>query len=57
MTGTWNYSGYAPYHTQSPRLRAFGGGTTGVTTEIVNDPVADVAAANPLPAKAVNRTI
>lgn len=29
MTGTWNNSSYAPYHTQSPRVRAFGGGSTG----------------------------
>ncbi len=29
MTGTWNNSAYALYHTQSPRVRAFGGGSTG----------------------------
>lgn len=29
MSGTWNNSIYAPYHTQSPRVRAFGGGSTG----------------------------
>ncbi|MCK6603553.1 MAG: endonuclease/exonuclease/phosphatase family protein [Ignavibacteriaceae bacterium] len=29
MTGTWNTPGYAPYHTQSPRTRQFGGGSTG----------------------------
>ena len=29
MTGTWNSSTYAIYHTQSPRIRAFGGGSTG----------------------------
>lgn len=29
MTGTWNNAQYAPYHTQSPRVRAFGGGVTG----------------------------
>jgi len=29
MTGTWNNSLYAQYHTQSPRLRSFGGGATG----------------------------
>lgn len=29
MPGAWNVSSYAPYHTQSPRVRAFGGGSTG----------------------------
>lgn len=29
MTGTWNNVAYAPYHTQSSRIRAFGGGSTG----------------------------
>jgi endonuclease/exonuclease/phosphatase family metal-dependent hydrolase len=29
LTGTWNNSSYAPYHTQSPRTRSFGGGATG----------------------------
>src|SRR4030095_5708870 len=29
MPGTWNNSTYAIYHTQSPRVRAFGGGSTG----------------------------
>jgi endonuclease/exonuclease/phosphatase family metal-dependent hydrolase len=29
MTGTWNNSAYAQYHTQSPRVRGFGGGSTG----------------------------
>ncbi len=29
MPGVWNSANYAPYHTQSPRVRAFGGGTTG----------------------------
>lgn len=29
MTGTWNNSAYAAYHTQSPRTRGFGGGSTG----------------------------
>ncbi|MFM2136443.1 MAG: hypothetical protein RL021_1843 [Bacteroidota bacterium] len=29
MTGTWNSVSYSQYHTQSPRIRAFGGGTTG----------------------------
>jgi len=29
MTGNWNNSIYAPYHTQSPRIRQFGGGATG----------------------------
>lgn len=29
MPGTWNNSAYAPYHTQSPRTRSFGGGATG----------------------------
>ncbi len=28
MPGTWNNPDYAPYHTQSPRLRAFGGGAS-----------------------------
>lgn len=29
MTGTWNNVAYAQYHTQSPRIRQFGGGATG----------------------------
>jgi len=29
MTGTWNNSAYAHYHTQSTRVRSFGGGSTG----------------------------
>lgn len=29
LTGTWNNSAYAPYHTQSTRTRQFGGGATG----------------------------
>lgn len=29
ITGTWNQSAYAIHHTQSPRVRAFGGGSTG----------------------------
>jgi exonuclease III len=29
MTGTWNNGAYAQYHTQSPRVRSFGGGATG----------------------------
>jgi PKD repeat protein len=29
LTGTWNNPSYAQYHTQSPRIRAFGGGATG----------------------------
>jgi endonuclease/exonuclease/phosphatase family metal-dependent hydrolase len=29
MSGTWNSSAYAAYHTQSPRTSAFGGGATG----------------------------
>ncbi|MBK6987759.1 MAG: hypothetical protein IPH33_05710 [Bacteroidetes bacterium] len=29
MTGTWNNIAYSSYHTQSPRVRAFGGGSTG----------------------------
>jgi endonuclease/exonuclease/phosphatase family metal-dependent hydrolase len=29
LPGTWNNSIYAPYHTQSTRTRAFGGGATG----------------------------
>jgi subtilisin-like proprotein convertase family protein/endonuclease/exonuclease/phosphatase family metal-dependent hydrolase len=29
LTGTWNNPAYSIYHTQSPRTRAFGGGTTG----------------------------
>jgi hypothetical protein len=29
MTGTWNNGSYAFYHTQSPRVRSFGGGATG----------------------------
>ncbi|CAF3783444.1 unnamed protein product, partial [Rotaria sp. Silwood1] len=29
MTGTWNNSNYRQYHSQSPRVRSFGGGATG----------------------------
>ena len=29
LPGTWNQAQYAPYHTQSTRTRAFGGGATG----------------------------
>lgn len=29
ISGTWNSSVFAQYHTQSPRLRSFGGGATG----------------------------
>jgi hypothetical protein len=29
ITGTWNNPQYAPHHTQSTRIRAFGGGATG----------------------------
>ncbi|PCH98276.1 MAG: hypothetical protein COB85_01820 [Bacteroidetes bacterium] len=29
MFGTWNNSTYSQYHTQSPRTRSFGGGSTG----------------------------
>ena len=29
LTGVWNNSSYAQYHTQSPRVRSFGGGATG----------------------------
>jgi endonuclease/exonuclease/phosphatase family metal-dependent hydrolase len=29
MLGTWNSPSYAIYHTQSPRVRAFGGGSNG----------------------------
>jgi endonuclease/exonuclease/phosphatase family metal-dependent hydrolase len=29
MPGIWNQAQYAPYHTQSPRVRQFGGGATG----------------------------
>jgi hypothetical protein len=29
LSGTWNDAAYAPYHTQSTRTRAFGGGATG----------------------------
>jgi hypothetical protein len=29
MTGLWNDPAYTPYHTQSPRVRSFGGGATG----------------------------
>ena len=29
LTGSWNQSQYSAYHTQSPRLRQFGGGATG----------------------------
>jgi endonuclease/exonuclease/phosphatase family metal-dependent hydrolase len=28
MSGTWNNIGFAQYHTQSPRVRGFGGGST-----------------------------
>lgn len=29
LSGTWNNVAYAPYHTQSPRTRQFGGGASG----------------------------
>ena len=29
LSGTWNTESYATYHTQSPRVRQFGGGATG----------------------------
>ncbi len=29
LTGTWNQSAYSQYHTQSPRIRIFGGGAVG----------------------------
>ncbi|MEO8209061.1 MAG: endonuclease/exonuclease/phosphatase family protein [bacterium] len=29
LTGTWNRNSYAPYHTQSTRVRSFGDGATG----------------------------
>ncbi|MBK7886416.1 MAG: hypothetical protein IPJ86_03665 [Bacteroidetes bacterium] len=29
LPGLWNNPAYAPYHSQSPRLRSFGGGATG----------------------------
>ncbi|MBL1123413.1 MAG: hypothetical protein D8M26_11025 [Ignavibacteriae bacterium] len=29
LTGAWNNQNYAIYHTQSPRVRSFGGGSTG----------------------------
>jgi endonuclease/exonuclease/phosphatase family metal-dependent hydrolase len=29
LSGSWNVSSYAAYHTQSPRVRQFGGGSTG----------------------------
>jgi endonuclease/exonuclease/phosphatase family metal-dependent hydrolase len=29
LVGTWNDAAFAPYHTQSPRVRAFDGGSTG----------------------------
>lgn len=29
LSGSWNNSNYAPYHTQSPRTASFGGGVTG----------------------------
>lgn len=29
ITGSWNSASYAQYHTQSPRVRSFGGGVTG----------------------------
>ncbi len=29
MTGSWNQFAYRQYHTQSPRVRGFGGGSTG----------------------------
>ena len=43
MTGTWNNPAYAEYHTQSPRVRSFGGGATGGMDDrfdmILNSPV------------------
>lgn len=47
MPGTWNTSAYSIYHTQSPRVRAFGGGATGgmddrfdliLYSKAINDP-------------------
>lgn len=47
MTGTWNNGAYAPYHTQSPRVRQFGGGANGgmddrfdlmIYSQGINDP-------------------
>jgi len=47
LPGTWNNSAYAIYHTQSPRVRSFGGGATGgmddrfdliLYSEAVNEP-------------------
>jgi len=29
MPGVWNVPAYSPFHTQSPRVRSFGGGSTG----------------------------
>jgi hypothetical protein len=29
LVGTWNDASFAPYHTQSPRVRSFDGGSTG----------------------------
>ncbi len=29
ITGSWNSASYAQFHTQSPRIRSFGGGVTG----------------------------
>lgn len=29
LPGTWNQAQYSAYHTQSPRIRSFGGGSTG----------------------------
>ncbi len=47
ITGTWNNAAYAIYHTQSPRVRSFGGGATGgmddrfdmiLYSKAINDP-------------------
>jgi hypothetical protein len=47
LPGTWNNASYAIYHTQSPRVRAFGGGATGgmddrfdliLYSKAINDP-------------------
>lgn len=47
LTGTWNNPAYAIYHTQSPRVRQFGGGATGgmddrfdmiLYSKAINDP-------------------
>lgn len=47
ISGVWNNGAYAPYHTQSTRVRAFGGGATGgiddrfdmiLFSQAVNDP-------------------